>query len=128
MKLDIIDDDIQMIKQLEHSSDSGWWAMYNACMYLMGGSSSFLDHFRRRGLFGLGNKLRRIFSVLGLDLTLREEPMQAEFKLHEDTRDETMPSNLLKIKRTQFTSKPGIIYDTTSSDFLSLIDDCPKLC
>ena len=124
MKLDIIDDNIQTIKQLEYCSDSGWWAMYNACMYLMGGTSSFLDQFRSKVSFGLGNKLRRIFSVLGLDLTLREEPMEAELKLHEDPSFATMASNLLKIKRTQFTSKPGIIYDTTSSDFISLIDDC----
>ena len=62
--LEIHDEDLSNIQQQLSENDCGWWALYNACMFLMEGSVLFLQRFiEDPTLMKAANKLRDIFSL-----------------------------------------------------------------
>ena len=78
---EIYDEEYKNTQQQEDGYDCGWWAVYNAFMFVMEGNDKFLAQFtspRRE----LGYKLREIFSTKGLDLT-----QQAPFCENETQKD-----------------------------------------
>ena len=69
--LEIHDTDISDIKQQLSECDNGWWALYNACMFVMEGSSLFLNKFKTdTSLMKAVDKLKAVF----LDIFSRVEP------------------------------------------------------
>ena len=60
--LEVHDEDISIIQQQLNETDCGWWAIYNSCMFLLEGSTSFLQKFiEDPNLMNAANKLRSIF-------------------------------------------------------------------
>ena len=70
------DEDISIIQQQLTESDCGWWAIYNSCMFLLEGSTSFLQKFiEDPTLMNAANKLRSIFcECVATKMQYAEEP------------------------------------------------------
>ena len=65
-ELIIYNEQCKDIHQQENGSDCGWWAVYNACMFVFTGNPLFLNATSKENHTGL--KIRQIFYELGLYL------------------------------------------------------------
>jgi Predicted AAA-ATPase len=73
-------------KQQTDEFSSGWWAVYNAVMFVMTGSDDFMDQFSNI-TENLGNKLRYVFENLNLQLNQKSETFSYKKKLNKKNKN-----------------------------------------
>ena len=122
----IIDEQYKDIIQQEEGYDCGWWATYNAFMFVMEGNGDFISQFTAPSRT-LGYKLRQVFSEL--DLNLSEENDTAAQKVENHNYDENIKLaiknsliDLIKQKYpTEYSVKRGFIEDLSNHYLVNLI-------
>jgi hypothetical protein len=76
---EIYDETYKNVKQQEEGYDCGWWAVYNAFMFIMEGNDAFLGQFNSPSR-SLGYRLRKIFSESDIDLSVDNGDITVKIK------------------------------------------------
>jgi Predicted AAA-ATPase len=126
------------VKQQKDESSCGWWAVYNAIMFVMTGSDDFIRQFSSIAE-DLSNPLRYIFESFKLRLNPKSEtvqkemnkkdqnPMNQEFQNFSDTLNFELYSVLSGINNTetaikfQINSKKDLLYCASPDSFKVLV-------